>query len=142
MSLELQFQVIIFSFLFGVIFLAIYQLFNIIFYRLKGTLIRFVFEIILFGFCVTVYFIILFIINNAILNIYLPLFILLGAIFYQKYLSFPFLLVYGKIRKNYDYKIEKTKKSIYNKINKLKNFLKRKWRSINEKIATKSKEKK
>ena len=100
MSLELQFQVIIFSFLFGVIFLAIYQLFNIIFYRLKGTLIRFVFEIILFGFCVTVYFIILFIINNAILNIYLPLFIILGAIFYQKYLSFPFFFFFYKIRKN------------------------------------------
>ncbi len=97
MNLGQQFQIIIFSFLFGILFLASYDLFNRIFYRIKGKFVRFVLELILFSLLSSLYFIILFLINDAVLTIYLPLLIILGALFYIKFLSFPLLRFYEMI---------------------------------------------
>ena len=94
MSLSQQFQIIIFSFLFGILFLASYDLFNRIFYRIKGKFVRFVLELIFFSILSGLYFLVLFLINDAVLTIYLPLLIILGALFYIKFLSFPLLRLY------------------------------------------------
>lgn len=105
MNLGQQFQIIIFSFLFGIIFLASYDLFNRIFYKIKGKFVRFVLELIFFSLLSSFYFFILFAINDAVLTIYLPLLIILGALFYIKFLSFPLLIIYESIIKKIKNKI-------------------------------------
>lgn len=114
MSLSQQFQIIIFSFLFGILFLASYDLFNRIFYRIKGKFVRFVLELIFFSILSGLYFLVLFLINDAVLTIYLPLLIILGALFYIKFLSFPLLRLYEImiqwVKKNYLHIIKNEKK--------------------------------
>ena len=118
MSLSQQFQIIIFSFLFGILFLASYDLFNRIFYRIKGKFVRFVLELIFFSILSGLYFLVLFLINDAVLTIYLPLLIILGALFYIKFLSFPLLRLY-------EIMIQWVKKKLYPYNQKMKKNLKK-----------------
>lgn len=138
MSLSQQFQIIIFSFLFGILFLASYDLFNRIFYRIKGKFVRFVLELIFFSTLSGLYFLVLFLINDAVLTIYLPLLIILGALFYIKFLSFPLLRLYEImiqwVKKKLSPYNQKTKKNL----KKLKDVLSK----IKQKCFTKLKRKK
>lgn len=138
MSLSQQFQIIIFSFLFGILFLASYDLFNRIFYRIKGKFVRFVLELIFFSILSGLYFLVLFLINDAVLTIYLPLLIILGALFYIKFLSFPLLRLYEImiqwVKKKLSPYNQKTKKNL----KKLKDVLSK----IKQKCFTKLKRKK
>ena len=107
MNLGQQFQVILFSLLFGMIFLACYDIFNRTFYKIRGKLVRFVLELIFFSVLSTIYFFILFLINDAILSIYMPLFLILGGFIYMKFLSFPLLCIYEKIVGKIEHKLSK-----------------------------------
>lgn len=135
MSLSQQFQIIIFSFLFGIFFLAVYDLFNRLFYKIKGKLVRFVFELILFSLLATIYFFILFMINDAVLTIYLPLSLILGGLFYFKFLSFPLLKLYESIIKKIKNKFRPYYLSISKKFAIMKEKSKERRRKLYEKIA-------
>ena len=89
------------------IFLACYDIFNRTFYKIRGKLVRFVLELIFFSVLSTIYFFILFLINDAILSIYMPLFLILGGFIYMKFLSFPLLCIYEKIVGKIEHKLSK-----------------------------------
>ncbi len=135
MSLSQQFQIIIFSFLFGIFFLAVYDLFNRLFYKIKGKFVRFVFELILFSLLSTIYFFILFVINDAVLTIYLPLSLIIGGLFYFKFLSFPLLKLYESIIKSIKNKFRPYYLSILKKFAIMKEKRKERRRKLHEKIA-------
>ena len=138
MSLSQQFQIIIFSFLFGILFLASYDLFNRIFYRIKGKFVRFVLELIFFSILSGLYFLVLFLINDAVLTIYLPLLIILGALFYIKFLSFPLLRLYEIMIKWVKKKLSPYNQKMKKNLKKLKDVLSK----IKQKCFTKLKRKK
>ena len=135
MSLSQQFQIIIFSFLFGIFFLAVYDLFNRLFYKIKGKFVRVVFELILFSLLSTIYFFILFIINDAVLTIYLPLSLIIGGLFYFKFLSFPLLTLYESIIKKIKNRIRPYYLSISKKFAIMKEKRKERRQKFHEKIA-------
>lgn len=138
MSLSQQFQIIIFSFLFGILFLASYDLFNRIFYRIKGKFVRFVLELIFFSILSGLYFLVLFLINDAVLTIYLPLLIILGALFYIKFLSFPLLRLYEIMIQRVKKKLSPYNQKMKKNLKKLKDVLSK----IKQKCFTKLKRKK
>ncbi|CCZ84983.1 putative uncharacterized protein [Firmicutes bacterium CAG:631] len=138
MSLSQQFQIIIFSFLFGILFLASYDLFNRIFYRIKGKFVRFVLELIFFSILSGLYFLVLFLINDAVLTIYLPLLIILGALFYIKFLSFPLLRLYEIMIQWVKKKLFPYNQKMKKNLKKLKDVLSK----IKQKCFTKLKRKK
>ena len=138
MSLSQQFQIIIFSFLFGILFLASYDLFNRIFYRIKGKFVRFVLELIFFSILSGLYFLVLFLINEAVLTIYLPLLIILGALFYIKFLSFPLLRLYEIMIQWVKKKLPPYNQKMKKNLKKLKDVLSK----IKQKCFTKLKRKK
>lgn len=96
MSIEVQIKLIIASILFGFSFMIFYSLINEIFYKSK---IRILFEFPLFIIGTIIYFLIIYKINTGILNIYLPIFILLGIIIYQAFYSHYFIYLYSNIHK-------------------------------------------
>ena len=96
MSIEVQIKLVIASILFGFSFMIIYSLINEFFYKSK---IRILFELPLFIFGTIIYFIIVYKINTGILNIYLPLFILIGVLLYQTFYSHYFIYLYANIHK-------------------------------------------
>lgn len=142
MSLSQQFQIIIFSFLFGIFFLASYQLFNTILYKLRGSLLRFVLEMIFFGILVVIYFFIIFFINDARLSIYLPIFIFFGALFYHKFFSYHLLVLYEKFKRKYDNQIKQIRLFFFRKFSIIKIYLKKKGSQLYEKIRRKQPQKK
>lgn len=130
MNLSQQFQIIIFSFLFGILFLASYDLFNRIFYKIKGKFVRFVLELIFFSILSSLYFLVLFLINDAVLTIYLPLLIILGALFYIKFLSFPLLRLYEIMIQWFKKKLTPYNQKMKKNLKKLKDAIsqtKQKW---------------
>lgn len=82
MELSKQFQIILTSFLFGILFMIIYDFINRVTYNKKGKIIRFIIELITFLSLSFLYFLIMLKISNNQLNIFLPLFIILGIITY------------------------------------------------------------
>lgn len=109
MSLIDQFEIIIFSFVYGIIFISIYDLFNRLFYKIKGKLIRFVLELTLFSILSIVYFFTLFLLNDASLSIYLPISLILGMLFYYKFVCFYMLSLYENIIKSINNKLDPVK---------------------------------
>jgi hypothetical protein len=85
MTLNDQIQSFVYSILIGMVFTFIWSFFNRVFYKLKGTFRRLVFEAVLFSMFGVVYYYLLFLINNGVLNIYLPLGLLVGVVIYQLY---------------------------------------------------------
>lgn len=142
MSLSEQFQIIVFSFLFGIFFLACYHFFNAFLYKAKGTIFRLLLEILFFGSMVTIYFFILFLINDARMSIYLPIFFLLGCYIYYKYMSFPFLVLYEKIKGKMHQHFIKIRLFFSKKCSIIKSEIQRKGRWIYAKIRRKPKQEK
>lgn len=94
--LERQFQSIVLSILFGMFFMFIYSIFERIF-RKSFFLIRLPFELFLF-LCLSFLFFKLNVrVNEGLLHIYIPLFIVLGCFIYQKFYYKKVLRVFEKI---------------------------------------------
>ena len=98
-----------------------YDLFNRIFYKKKGHLIRLLLEIIFFLIMSLIFFIIMLFIANAKFNIFIPLFLFLGIITYM-------LLLENSFQNAYQFLFNK----INNKINSKKMVLKNKFDIIKE----------
>lgn len=126
-SLERQFQSIVLSISFGMFFMFIYSLFYRLFSKRKF-FIRFPFELILFISLTNLFYILNIYINEGILNIYIPLFIVIGMIlykvFYDKYIMKYFNKLIDIINKLV---IDKLKLAIKNIYDIIKNK-KRKWK--------------
>lgn len=137
MSLGKQFQIILISYLFGMIFLACYDIFNRTFYKLKGKLVRFVFELIFFSVLVTIYYFVIFLINDGILSIYMPLFLIIGGLVYLKFVSSPLQCLYEKIVGRIEQKLTKLHLFFLKKCNIMKLKLRKLRGQINEKIKNK-----
>ena len=82
MDLSSQFKVILVCYFYGFLFMISYEIFNRIFYYKKGKLIRLIFEVIFFIIHSIIFFVLMLLTNNAIFNIFIFLFLLLGAITY------------------------------------------------------------
>jgi polyferredoxin len=102
MELSKQFQVILASFLFGILFMIVYDFINRATYYKKGKIIRFIIELITFIFLSFLYFLIMLKISNNQLNIFLPLFIILGIITYilllQSFFQHINEIIFNKIK--------------------------------------------
>ena len=88
MSIEVQIKLVVSSILFGFSFMILYSLINEFFYKSK---LRILFELPLFILGTIIYFIIIYKINTGILNIYFPLFIIIGVFLYQIFYSHYFI---------------------------------------------------
>ena len=108
MNLSSQFEVILASLLFGILFMIIYECINTFMYYKKGKLIRFIVETIYFLFMSLLFFLIMLKICYASLNIFIPLFIILGIILYisflQSYFQYAYNISYKYICKKIDNK--------------------------------------
>ena len=126
-SLERQFQSIVLSIVFGMFFMFVYSLFYRLFNK-KNFFIRFPFELILFISSTYLFYILNIIVNEGILNIYIPLFIFIGMIlykvFYDKYIMKYFNKLLNIINKLVIDKLKLVIKNIYDIIKKKK----RKWK--------------
>ena len=102
MELSKQFQVILASFLFGILFMIIYDFINRVTYSKKGKIIRFIIELITFLSLSFLYFLIMLKISNNQLNVFLPLFIILGIITYilllQSFFQHVNEIIFNKIK--------------------------------------------
>ena len=83
-SLERQFQSIVLSFSFGMFFMFVYSIFDYLFSN-RRWYIRLPFESVLFLSLTQVFFYLNVFVNEGLLNIYIPLFILIGIIVYLKF---------------------------------------------------------
>lgn len=79
MDLERQFKVIFYAFSYGILFISTYRFLRLIIF--KKLFFKYLTE---FFFCIThliVFYFFLYKINNGIINMYVPLFLILGGIF-------------------------------------------------------------
>lgn len=97
MNLNIQFEIILISFLFGIFFMIFYDLFNAIFYFKKGKILRLPFEILFFLAFSFLFFLLTLKICNAKLNIFIILFLFFGVLFYIAFLRYYFLSLYNFI---------------------------------------------
>ena len=102
MNLSTQFQVILLNFLYGILFMIVYDFINRLTYKKKGKIIRFIVELITFLILTLIYFILMLAICNNVLNIFSPLFIFLGIIVYivliQKFFQNINEIIFTKIK--------------------------------------------
>lgn len=119
MNLFEQFQVFLGSIFLGMLFLCVWTFFNMLFYKYKKSLIRLPFETILFCLFAYCYYLFLVTIVDGKLNIFYPLFLLLGAVIYQKVYA-PF------VNKFFNKIIEKGQILKNRLLNKIKRFYNRK----------------
>ena len=123
MELEVQFQVLFMSILFGMYLLSFWQLLNRIFY--KKTILRFFFELPFFTINFLLYYFLLFKLNNGVFNIYLLLGLFIGFYIHQKFYASKILLYYEFILKKFNDIIKKSKRWIpHGKNKKRKKFQK------------------
>ena len=109
MSILVQFEVILASFFFGMIFMILFDLFNRLFYRKKGKLVRLIAEVLFFCLMALLFFYIMLKIANSRLNIFIPLFIIIGALIYIFYLQNYFLTAYQFVFNKIQNKIKQKK---------------------------------
>lgn len=109
MNLLVQFEVILSSYLFGIIFMIFYDFLNRLLYNKKGKLIRFLIELIFFVLMSILFFIIMLKISNANLNIFIPLFLFLGILTYIFTIQYYFTFAYQKLFEYISLKIKKQK---------------------------------
>lgn len=141
MSLQEQFQIIIFSFLYSIIFIATYNLLNRLTYKIKGHILRLFLELSFFTLHSLLFFYVLLKLNNAILSIYIPLAFIAGILFYLKFLSFHTLLFYEHLIKYLKKKMLPVKKHFQTRYNKVKEKIKKIRGRINEKIRKRRRKK-
>ncbi len=106
MNLLIQFQIILASFFFGIFFMIFYDFLNRLLYFKKGTLLRLILEIIFFSTMTLFFFLVMLKIANAKLNIFIPLFILLGIVVYVLTMQPYFQKVYQFIFYKFGTKIK------------------------------------
>lgn len=92
MEILKQFEVILLSFFYSILFMILFDFFNRLFYCKKGKLIRLPFEILFFLILTLVFFILLLKVYDAKFNIFIILFIVLGVITYVLLLQIHFQL--------------------------------------------------
>ena len=83
-SLERQFQSIVLSFSFGMFFIFIYSIFDYLFSKYKW-FVRLPFESVLFLTMTSIFFKLNVYVNEGLLNIYIPLFMIIGFLIYIKF---------------------------------------------------------
>lgn len=133
MTLPQQFQILLFSFLYGFLMMMIFDLFNRMLFRQKGKLIRLVLEIFFFSVASLLYFIIHLFISNAIFNIFLPVFLILGIFAYIYTLQPYCLVLYDRIVTKFSKKIHHLWLSFSRKIDIIKIKIKAKGQKWYEK---------
>ena len=141
MNLNVQFEVVLASLSFGVLFMILYDLFNLLLYRKKGKFSRLILEIIFMGTMTLFFFYIMLKIANANLNIFIPLFIFLGIAIYFFFLRYSFLSYYQYLYSKINLYIKRKKLSIRAKFDIIK-MKKRKARIKKHEKNLKSKESK
>lgn len=96
MDLNQQFQMIIACILFGIIYMIAFELINRSLYKQKGKLIRLIIELISFLFITLCFFITMLLVCNANLNLFIPLFIIIGILIYICFLEKYFQAIINK----------------------------------------------
>ena len=111
MNLKIQFEVVLICLLSGYLFMIVFEFINRMLYKQKGKISRFVIELIVFISYTFAFFLVMLKTNNNDLNIYIPLFLLLGAILYiytlQPTLQYSNEIFFSKIVKKRLYLKEK-----------------------------------
>lgn len=126
MGLSTQFEVVLFSFLFPILFMICFDQFNVVFINKKGKLIRLIFEIIFFLFFTVLFFFFLLKICNAKFNINIIFFLFLGLSFYIHVLKIHFLEYYDEINKKIQKKLTLIKLSYKAKCDRIKMYKRKK----------------
>ena len=91
--LQIQFRIIVLSFLFGFFGMFLYSVFNRMFFYKKNKPIRFIFEPIFFTSLTLFYFYLNYKVSLGYQTIYIPLFIVVGILIYQLFYATLFLRV-------------------------------------------------
>lgn len=91
-ELETQFQIVISSIVFGMVFTNLYTFFDIILGKSK--VIRAIIELCFFLVSGVLYYYLIFVINKGVLNIYMPICLLMGYIVYKRYYDKYFSCLY------------------------------------------------
>lgn len=97
MVLNVQFEMILLAFLFGIVLMIFYDFFNALFYLKKGKLLRLLFELVFFLTFSFMFFILNLKICNAKLNIFIIFFLIFGILFYIAFFKVYFLKFYSFI---------------------------------------------
>ncbi len=109
-ELEVQFQIVISSVLFGMIFTNLYTFIESMFRKSK--VFRGVLELCFFIIASVLYYLLIFILNKGILNVYMPFSLILGYLIHMKFYDKHFSYLY-------DYLFNKISSIINNKKNKV-----------------------
>ena len=105
MEILKQFEVILFSYFYAILFMILFDLFNRIFFTKKGKIIRFPFELFFFLTMTLIFFILLLKIYDGKFNVFIILFIILGVITYVLSLQIHILRYYDYLFKRLNNKI-------------------------------------
>ena len=127
MEILKQFEVILLSYFYAILFMILYEFFNRLFYSKKGKFIRLPFEIIFFLIMTLIYFVLLLKIYDGKFNIFIILFVILGIITYMMLLQIHVLRYYDYIFKKINNKLTHFKFKLKSKFAIIKmNYRKRK----------------
>lgn len=121
MSLITQLQGVVFSFVFSLLFNAVYSFINRVFYRYRKGIVRFILQIFIgatFGF---IYYYGLLIINDGIIRMYFVVSLIMGYIVYEHYYAIPILIIIERLMKI----IKKLLRPIYFILNKIRGIIKK-----------------
>ena len=105
MEILKQFEVLLLSYFYSILFMIIFDFFNRLFFFKKGKLIRLPFELLFFLMMTLIFFILLLKIYDGKFNIFIILFMVLGVITYMMCLQIHFLRYYDYLFKRLNNKI-------------------------------------
>ena len=105
MEILKQFEVLLLSYFYSILFMIIFDFFNRLFFFKKGKIIRLPFELLFFLIMTLIFFILLLKIYDGKFNIFIILFIVLGVITYMMCLQIHFLRYYDYLFKKINNKI-------------------------------------
>ncbi|MFR1448418.1 MAG: spore cortex biosynthesis protein YabQ [Beduini sp.] len=94
MSLIVQIKSLIISLFLGLIISFLYSLINRLTYRFKNTVIRYVIEIMMMAFFSFCYVLINVYVNDGLINFYMILFLIAGAILYERFYAIYLLYLF------------------------------------------------
>ena len=105
MEILKQFEVLLLSYFYSILFMIIFDFFNRLFFFKKGKIIRLPFELLFFLMMTLIFFILLLKIYDGKFNIFIILFMVLGVITYMMCLQIHFLRYYDYLFKKINNKI-------------------------------------
>ena len=105
MEILKQFEVLLLSYFYSILFMIIFDFFNRLFFFTKGKIIRLPFELLFFLMMTLIFFILLLKIYDGKFNIFIILFMVLGVITYMMCLQIHFLRYYDYLFKKINNKI-------------------------------------